>query len=151
MKMCNIRKVAISDLNQVSLLFDEYRQFYKKESDLSGAFHFLEERISKEESCIFVALSEDEKLFYGFTQLYPSFTSLSMKRTWILNDLFVRPEYRKKGIAKALIVQAATLARSMDAKYLSLSTARDNRNAQRLYESLGFVKDEEFFYYSLTV
>ncbi|AOP35519.1 acetyltransferase [Leptospira tipperaryensis] len=149
--MWNIREVAITDLNPVSRLFDEYRQFYEKESDLSGASKFLEERILKGESKIYVAVDDDEKNYCGFTQLYPSFTSLSMKRTWILNDLFVRPEYRKQGVAKALIERAVSLARSMDAKYVSLSTAHNNKNAQKLYESLGFIKDEEFFYYSLIV
>ncbi|MBM9500889.1 GNAT family N-acetyltransferase [Leptospira sp. 201903071] len=149
--MWNIREAAITDLDQAARLFDEYRGFYGKESDLSGATRFLEERIFKGESRIYLAVDDGEKRFYGFTQLYPSFTSLSMKRTWILNDLFVRPESRKQGVAKALIEQAASLARSMDAKYLSLSTARDNKNAQKLYESLGFVKDEEFYHYSLIV
>lgn len=149
--MWNIREAAITDLDQVARLFDEYRQFYKKESDLTGASKFIEERILKGESRIYVAVNEDEKRFYGFTQLYPSFTSLSMKRIWILNDLFVRPDFRKQGVAKALIERTATLARSMDAKYVALSTAIDNKNAQKLYESLGFIRDEEFYHYSLIV
>ncbi|MBM9579482.1 GNAT family N-acetyltransferase [Leptospira sp. 201903070] len=146
----NIREVAITDLDPVSLLFDEYRRFYEKTSDLSEASKFLKERILKGESKIFVAL--DARGFYcGFTQLYPSFTSLSMRRTWILNDLFVRPEYRKQGVASALIQQAVSFAKSTDAKYLSLSTAHENLTAQKLYESLGFIKDETFFHYSLDV
>ncbi|PJZ51927.1 GNAT family N-acetyltransferase [Leptospira adleri] len=149
--MWNIREAAITDLDQVARLFDEYRQFYKKESDLSGASKFIRERVLKGESRIYVAVDDDEKRFYGFTQLYPSFTSLSMKRIWILNDLFVRPEFRKQGVAKALIERTTTLARSMDAKYVSLSTAIDNKNAQKLYESLGFIRDEEFYHYSLIV
>ncbi|EMJ60647.1 FR47-like protein [Leptospira sp. P2653] len=74
-----------------------------------------------------------------------------MKRAWILNDLFVRPEHRNKGGGKALIEQGASLARDTEAKYLTLSTAFDNLTAQKLYESIGFVKDEDFFHYTLII
>ncbi|XDD49978.1 GNAT family N-acetyltransferase [Leptospira sp. WS92.C1] len=145
----NIREVEINDLQEMSKLFDEYRQFYKQKSDLSGASKFLEERIRNKESKIFIVL--EDQLYLGFTQLYPVFTSVSMKRAWILNDLYVRPEHRKKGAAKALIDRSVSLARSDGSKYLELSTATDNTNAQKLYESYGFVKDEEYFHYSLNV
>ncbi|TGM10160.1 GNAT family N-acetyltransferase [Leptospira barantonii] len=144
-----IREAVIQDLPEVAKLFDEYRQFYKKDSDLASATKFIEERILKKESIIYLCLDGDA--YCGFTQLYPSFTSLSMKRTWILNDLFVRPKHRKKGCARALIDQAASLARETNAKYLDLSTAFDNHQAQKLYESIGFVKDTEFFHYSWDV
>lgn len=144
-----IREAAIQDLPEIAKLFDEYRQFYKKDSDLAGATKFIEERILKKDSKIYLFLDGDH--YCGFTQLYPTFTSLSMKRAWILNDLFVRPEHRKKGVARALIQQAASLARETDAKYLELSTAFDNHQAQKLYESIGFVKDEEFFHYAWVI
>ncbi|PJZ41504.1 GNAT family N-acetyltransferase [Leptospira kmetyi] len=144
-----IREAQIQDLPEIAQLFDEYRRFYKKDSDLASATKFIEERILNEESKIYLFLDGNE--YCGFTQLYPSFTSLSMKRTWILNDLFVRPAHRKKGGARALIQRAASLARETGAKYLSLSTAFDNHPAQKLYESIGFVKDQEFFHYSWEV
>ncbi|TGN01186.1 GNAT family N-acetyltransferase [Leptospira yasudae] len=144
-----IREASLQDLPELAKLFDEYRQFYQKESDLAGATKFIEERIRNQESKIYVYTEDDR--YCGFTQLYPIFTSLSMKRAWILNDLFVRPEYRKKGGARALIEQSAVLARGTEAKYLQLSTAFDNHKAQKLYESIGFVKDETFFHYSWDV
>lgn len=138
----NIKEASLLDLPEIAKLFDEYRQFYKQKSDLKGAEKFIEERILKQESKIYLLM--DGSTCCGFTQLYPIFTSLSMKRAWILNDLFVRLEHRKKGGGKALIEKTAELARETRAKYIQLSTAFDNRIAQKLYESIGFVKDEEF-------
>ncbi|EMG11563.1 FR47-like protein, partial [Leptospira interrogans serovar Grippotyphosa str. LT2186] len=136
----NIKEASLLDLPEITKLFDEYRQFYKQKSDLKGAEKFIEERILKQESKIYLLM--DGSTCCGFTQLYPIFTSLSMKRAWILNDLFVRLEHRKKGGGKALIEKTAELARETRAKYIQLSTAFDNRIAQKLYESIGFVKDE---------
>ncbi|MGW8957668.1 GNAT family N-acetyltransferase [Paenibacillus sp. NPDC055715] len=65
----------------------------------------------------------------GFTQLYPSFSSVSMKRTWILNDLYVQEEARKQGIAQALLDKAKLHAIQSNAKSLELQTAPDNTNA----------------------
>ncbi|UMQ58256.1 GNAT family N-acetyltransferase [Leptospira interrogans] len=145
----NIKEASLLDLPEITKLFDEYRQFYKQKSDLKGAEKFIEERILKQESKIYLLM--DGSTCCGFTQLYPIFTSLSMKRAWILNDLFVRLEHRKKGGGKALIEKTAELARETRAKYIQLSTAFDNRIAQKLYESIGFVKDEEFVYYTWVV
>ncbi len=145
----NIKEASISDLSETAKLFDEYRQFYKQKPDFKGAEKFIEERIIKQESKIYLLM--DGNAYCGFTQLYPIFTSLSMKRAWILNDLFVRPKYRKKGGGRALIEETAKFARDTGAKYIPLSTAFDNHTAQKLYESIGFIKDEEFFYYTWVI
>ena len=78
----NIRKAQISDLSQLSELFDLYRIFYRKESDLSAAENFIRARLEKEDAVIYVAESSDQLV--GFTQLYPSFSSTRMQRMWIL-------------------------------------------------------------------
>ena len=128
-------------------LFDAYRQFYRQPSDLAGAAAFLRQRIERKESVVFLALLEDAAV--GFTQLYPCFSSASMKRLWILNDLYVAPEARRRGVAKALMERARRLALETSSESLALETAVDNHNAQRLYEQLGWIRDEEFFRYSL--
>ena len=96
----NIRKAQISDLSQLSELFDLYRIFYRKESDLSAAENFIRTRLEKEDAVIYVAESGDQLV--GFTQLYPSFSSTRMQRMWILNDLYVRKTFRVKTPSVAL-------------------------------------------------
>jgi ribosomal protein S18 acetylase RimI-like enzyme len=134
-------------LEEVSKLFDQYRVFYKSSSDLEAARKFLQERFHNGDSIIFVV--SDNKHMVGFTQLYPSFSSVSMKRIWILNDLFVGESYRKKGVAKSLIRAAENFAQQTGAVRIILATQVSNVAAQSLYESLGYVKDQDFYHYAL--
>jgi ribosomal protein S18 acetylase RimI-like enzyme len=144
-----IYQATLSDLKEVSNLFNLYRMFYKQPSNLNGAELFISERLKNQESVIFVAV--DQGKYLGFTQLYPSFSSVSMKRTWILNDLYVHEEARKKGVAQKLLETAKEYALSTGAKSLELQTAPDNKDAQRLYEKNGYKADSSFLNYSLNL
>jgi len=137
----------------IAPLFDAYRRFYRQPPDLDGARRFISERLRAGESVVFVAMIEQDggPTAIGFVQLYPAFSSVSMKPLWILNDLYVVPEARKRGIAKALMESARQLALSTHSKELILETAKDNYSAQKLYEQLGYKHDEEFYRYALSI
>lgn len=141
----HINKATIHDLEAVSELFDLYRQFYEQPSDLAAAREFLQARMMNNESVIFIAYDGEEAA--GFVQLYPSFSSVSMKRSWVLNDLYVKKQARGKGVGEKLIAKAAEMAGETGAKGLFLETASDNLPAQRLYEKTGFTKETNYFYY----
>ncbi|MBA4536186.1 GNAT family N-acetyltransferase [Bacillus aquiflavi] len=145
----NIYKATKEDLSGVANLFNMYRVFYQQPSNVQKASQFLSERFEKEESVIFVAVENGNYL--GFTQLYPSFSSVSLKRLWILNDLFVHEKARKRGIGKKLLAAAKEYAEKSGAKGLTLQTAKDNFSAQRLYENNGYKQDADFLYYDLTL
>jgi len=134
-------------------LFDAYRQFYGQPSDRGRARTYLSERLGKGESVVFLALQKGERdtSALGFTQLYPSFSSISMSRLWILYDLYVAAQARKQGVGKALMEQARRMAVETGAHGLVLETAIDNHIAQRLYEQLGYQRDVAFYRYSLQV
>lgn len=135
-----------SNIPQLSVLFDQYRIFYEQETDVVGAEKFLKARFKQKDSSIIIASTESN--IKGFIQLYPSFSSVSMKRVWILNDLFVADEYRRKNVARKLIEAAKKHANDTGAIRLELATQTSNIPAQNLYETMGFIKDELFFHYS---
>lgn len=143
-----IVRAETKDLEALIPMFDDYREFYEAGSDHAAARAFLKERTERGESVIFLAYSEGHEPV-GFTQLYPSFSSVSLKRLWILNDLFVRSDVRRGGVARALLERARQHAIETGAKGLVLSTAVTNKPAQALYESCGWQRDEEFFQYHL--
>ena len=134
-------------LEELSVLFDQYRVFYKQSSNLTAATKFLQERFQNDDSTILIAIENGS--IVGFTQLYPSFSSVTMKRIWILNDLFVAQASRKQGIAKLLMFTAEKYARETEAVRIVLATQISNIAAQSLYQSLGYCKDEEFYHYAL--
>jgi ribosomal protein S18 acetylase RimI-like enzyme len=141
----SIQKATLNELNFLTELFDSYRVFYKQESDLEGARAFLKERLINEDSVVFIAYDESNPV--GFVQLYPTFSSVSMKKSWILNDLYVNASARKKGFGEKLIKKAIEFAEETGAKGVSLETGHDNVTAQRLYEKIGFKKESNNFYY----
>lgn len=139
-----IRFAKKKDVEQLTQLFDQYRVFYKQETDIKNAKMFLKKRMKRKESVILVA-EEEEKLI-GFTQLFPIFTSVGMRRTWLLNDLFVCEEARGKGTATALLEAAKEFGKETKSKWLLLQTAADNFTAQKVYEKNGWIKETDFFY-----
>jgi ribosomal protein S18 acetylase RimI-like enzyme len=143
-----IYQATIEDLKGVSNLFNLYRVFYQQSSDLEGAKNYIKERLESKDSVIFVV--KDQQKYVGFTQLYPTFSSISMKRAWILNDLYVDAQARKQGIGEMLLDKAKKFAIGTGANSISLSTAPDNYSAQRLYEKNGYKRDEQFYHYELS-
>jgi GNAT superfamily N-acetyltransferase len=144
-----IRKVDLKDLERFAELFDEYRVFYGKPSDIEGAKAFLRERIIKNESEIFVSVSG--QTLTGFTQLYPLFSSTRMKRVWLLNDLFVDEKFRGQGFSKALIERVKEFCRETEARGFSLETSKTNEVGNQLYLKMGLELDKEHNYYSWEV
>ncbi|WBX98467.1 GNAT family N-acetyltransferase [Chryseobacterium gambrini] len=139
------RKAQLADVQQLSELFDQYRIFYHKDSDIPAAEKFLTERIENNDSEIFVA--ENEGKLVGFVQLYPLFSSTRMKRYWLLNDLYVNENYRGKGFSKQMIEASKELAKSTDAAGILLETGKSNDIGNKLYPSCGFeIYDEVNFY-----
>jgi GNAT superfamily N-acetyltransferase len=138
-------QVTSEQVDLVIPLFDAYRQFYGQMSDLEGARRFLAERLERGESVIFAVVEEGRAL--GFTQLYPSFSSVSMEPIWILNDLFVAENARRRGVGARLLRAARDHASLTGAVRLALSTAVTNTKAQALYEQDCWRQDTEFFHY----
>lgn len=139
-----IHRATLDDLEPLAHLFDLYRIFYKQKSDLAAAETFIHERLSLNESVIFVVKIDGE--YAGFTQLYPSFTSVGMKRIWLLNDLYVHQNFRKKGVGEALIRHTFDYARRTGRTKVILETGSDNFQAQALYEKIGFERSSSLIY-----
>jgi len=147
-----VKRITANEVGLVVELFDKYRVFYKQASNIALAKSFITERLDNNESVIFVALLGDEPV--AFTQLYPKYSSMRAVKNWILNDLYVNAPYRKQGIASKLLQTAMDFAQANNAKFVQIETQTDNFNAQRLYESVGFIQqqpDTEFIVYRKAV
>lgn len=142
-----ILRATKEHLPLVTPLFDAYRVFYKQTSDKTSGHLFLEKRLDRDETIIFLALVENKPV--GFTQLFTSFSSVSLESIYILNDLYVEQSYRGNGIGKALLRKAQEQCTAMKFKGMALETANNNP-AQHLYEKLGWKKDVEHLHYFWT-
>ena len=149
--MTTIREATLADVSLLAPLFDAYRQFYERPTDLELSRAFLADRLERGESVVFLA--EEDGMGLGFVQLYPLFSSTAPhpRRLWLLNDLFVAPDARGRGIGRELMNRARQLAEDTGACGLELATGRTNLNAQALYESVGYHRDDDFLRYELTL
>ena len=137
-------------IKNVGELFDLYRQFYKYESNLIQSTNYIKERIYNKESKIFIAINNREEPV-GFVQLYETFGSLDLGKIIILYDLYVEKDYRKNKVGRQLMIKSHEYAKKINAKRIQLSTATDNFIGQSLYESLGYVKDTDFYTYDFEI
>jgi len=144
----SVRQAVLADLPVLVPLFDAYRQFYGRTPDPAAAESFLRARFSHGESVLFLAFEGGDAV--GFTQLYPSFSSVSLARTFILNDLFVVPDRRRAGVGSALLGAAVDYARSLGAVRVTLNTDIGNATAQATYEARGWKRDHEYYVYHFT-
>jgi ribosomal protein S18 acetylase RimI-like enzyme len=146
--MVTVQRATLENTKEIGELFNSYRVFYQQDSDVKASTAFIFERLTNAESIIFYASNEQGEIL-GFTQLYPAFSSISAKKSLVLNDLFVAANARRLGVARKLMNAAKDFALNTDINGLSLETALDNINAQALYESLDYKKETGFYNYYL--
>ena len=147
MAKLTVRKATAADVDAIAPLFDQYRMFYAQKSSPTEAVSFIGERLKNNDSILFLALNDTTPV--GFAQLYPTFSSVGMKRMWILNDIFVRSESRTSGVGKALMVACSQYSKETGARGLTLKTAVDNAPAQKLYAACGWAKETTFVSFNL--
>jgi ribosomal protein S18 acetylase RimI-like enzyme len=126
------------DIPQLVKLMNQYIvDFYQRPNPGDEALKGLVQHllINPERGLQFVA-EKDGKLL-GFATLYFSFSTLQVKRTAILNDLFVSPDARGHKIGEKLFQKCLSYIRENDIAYMTWETAKDNYIAQSLYNKMG--------------
>ena len=138
-----VRQAVAADVEALAVLFDQYRQFQGQAHDLAAARSFLAERFNHGESIGFIATTGGTAV--GFAQLYPSYSSVSLSRVFILNDLFVLESVRGQRVASQLLSAVESYAWSFGASRVTLNVARTNVSAQQVYTARGWKQDDQFF------
>ncbi|BAN46496.1 N-acetyltransferase [Metapseudomonas resinovorans] len=147
-----IVQATLEHLDLLTPLFVRYREFYGELPFPESSKKFLEKRLSRKESVIYLAFPDDDDTrLLGFCQLYPSFSSLSLKRVWILNDIYVAEDARRQLVADRLLQTAKKMARETNAVRMRVSSSVSNEVAHKVYESIGFHEDTEFKNYILPI
>jgi ribosomal protein S18 acetylase RimI-like enzyme len=143
-----IERATTRDVEDVAYLFDLYRQFYQQPADPPATVAFLHDRLERNESVVFVARNDAGQAI-AFAQLYPLFCSVALKRQWLLYDLYVLPEARRTGVARALLERCRELGIQTASHALFLETGHTNTAAQQLYEAAGWQREAQFVKYNL--
>lgn len=144
--MLEIGRAKLADVADLHPLVEKYRAFYKQPTN-AKTLDYLKSRLENDEAVVFIA--RDDGGAVGFTMLYPTFSTVSLSKVWLLNDLYVDVANRGQGIASKLMETAESAAREAGATRVFLRTAHDNTTAQSLYEGRGYIQDEVFRRYDL--
>ncbi len=144
-----IVQATLEHLDLLTPMFIKYREFFGELALPDSSRKFLENRLKRKESVIYMALADEEDRLLGYCQLYPSFSSLSLKRVWILNDIYVAEDARRQLVADRLLQTAKKMAKDTNASRLRAATSQNNLAAQKTYESIGFREDTVFKNYTL--
>ncbi|MFM2485198.1 GNAT family N-acetyltransferase [Celerinatantimonas yamalensis] len=137
-----------ADIEQLSTLFHSYRQLsvsLDNSAPESDSVKWIKSRLA-DGSAVFLVAHKNGKLF-GFVTLYQGFSSVSLSKYWVLNDLYVTHEARGLGVGRSLMEQAELYAKASKSKGIELETSLDNHVAQSLYEDLGYVENTQYKHY----
>jgi len=145
-----VSAVVADDLADLTRLFAGYLRFYEVPRDEADIAAFLGQRLQRGDSQLLIARDE-QGVAQGFVQLYPLQSSLALEPAWLLSDLYVDETARRGGVGEALMNAARAHAEATGACGLQLETAKTNLAGQRLYERLGYVRDEQFYTYWLAL
>ena len=145
------RPATAADLEPLTALFGGYLDFYECPADAGDIRRYLAARLDRGESVVHVAELEGGDAPVGFTQCYPSWSSLDLAPMWVLEDLFVAVDARRSGVARALLDTTVQAAREAGACRIALETQHTNAAAIALYGKTGFTRDEEFATYDITL
>ena len=147
-----IRQCTADDVDVLAPAFNDYRAYFDSTAREPDTRAFLHRILAGGESVAFIALCDDGTGgVAGFANLYPCYSSLALRRIWILNDLFVAAGFRGRGVSKDLLARVIAFAKENGALRIELKTGADNLAARALYESAGFEIDETHVYYRVPV
>lgn len=143
--MLHIAKAELNDLDALMVLFDQYQRWLAIRPPLSQTRAFTEQRLREQDTCILTA--SYQSYMVGFVHLTPLYSLARARRGLIINDLYVQPDSRRQGVARALISHTLKEARARQAACLLLQTHQSNHAAHHLFESFGFICDVSQYYF----
>ncbi len=130
-----------ADRNDVPVILELIRALaeYEREPDAAVATNedLLRDGFSDGAPKFHVILAEWEGRPCAFALYFFSYSTWAGRPGLYLEDLFVRPEHRGKGIGKALLAQLAVVAREENCYAMKWQVLDWNQSAIDFYETIG--------------
>jgi GNAT superfamily N-acetyltransferase len=132
-----IRAATDVDVPALVPLMRAYCEFYDANPADAGLDEMAHALVAAADSEGMLLVGELGGVVEGFAACGWKWSSLRGARIVVLEDLFVSPQARGRGIADALIEACAERARALGAPAITWLTAPDNHRAQAVYNRVG--------------
>ena len=124
------------DFQSFAELFDRYRAHYGQAVDRDRSHAWLTEATTAGPMRAFLARVDGVAVGICLIAICPA--SLTLGEFWMVRDVFVDPDQRRTGVARALLDAVRAAAEQRGALRLTVQTEDDNAAALRFYERYGF-------------
>jgi GNAT superfamily N-acetyltransferase len=135
--MLNIRPARAADVSLILALIRELAVYEKLAHEVVATEEQLRENLFGSRPQAEVLLAEWNGESAGFALFFHNFSTFLGRHGLYLEDLFVREQYRGKGIGKALLVRLAGIAVERGCGRFEWAVLDWNTPAQEFYKSLG--------------
>ncbi len=139
-----IRKAEPADASLIFAFVQELAAFEKLTHEVDATRHDIEAALFGAQPRVFADIAEWNGEPAGFALWFYNFSTFRGRHGLYLEDLFVRPEFRSKGVGKALLRNLARRCVAEDLARLEWWVLDWNEPALRFYRSLGAVPMDEW-------
>ena len=138
-----------TSLRELVPLIQEYQQFYlKRNQEAEKVFSFFSEVVRDPAKGFMIGAWDADGNPAGFSTVYLMPSSLSCAIYACMNDLYVRDQFRGRRLGKKIMAKVSDELLNQGIKSFDWMTQKSNQSSQKLYDSLGAVK-EDWAYYSI--
>lgn len=134
-----VRPATVADVPAIFESIVALARYERLEAAVTGSAAALEAHLFGDRPCVEALVAEWEGELAGFALFFTNYSTFLTQPGIYLEDLFVRPEYRRRGIGTALLRYLAGLAQAREAGRLEWSVLNWNQSAIAFYERLGAV------------
>ncbi len=144
-----VRAAARDDVPVIAELIRGLARYEKLEHEVVMTEELLQAGLFGDLPYAEVVVAEDDATALGFALFFHNFSTFLGRPGIYLEDLFVLPEHRGRGIGRTLLAHLARLAVERGCGRLEWSVLDWNTDAIRFYERLGATPNSDWTVYRL--
>ncbi|MFH1071156.1 MAG: GNAT family N-acetyltransferase [Candidatus Glassbacteria bacterium] len=146
----SIRRADSLDVPLILSFIKELAEYERLSPEVVATEEMLSENLFGKKRYAEVLIGYYQGEAAGFAIYFHNFSTFVSRPGIYLEDIYVRPEYRGKGLGKALLIYIARLAKERNCGRLEWSVLDWNEPAIRFYKNLGARAMEDWTVYRVS-
>lgn len=139
-----IRPAVHEDASTLVALIKELAAFEHLDHECAISVSSVREHLLGLSRSAEAVIAELEGMVVGFAVYYRTFSTFAAKPGVFLEDLYIRPAFRHRGLGRVLLQYVGSIAARNGAGRFEWTTLKWNENARKLYKSIGAEEKSEW-------